>query len=230
MPTTQKVTLSATVFAIAVGAGAGYFFADGPLPEGTGPNIDALQPHGLKSTNGTVASDEVTGSGPFPSATDIADAKSAHQRQADVRRPLLFTNRGEKMNEAPREALKDERVARFAALRAERRELAKTSPEVVTKRLAVRLRLDEEKTAELGAINQRYSEDLKALDAFQGSDEARQQQLRQIESARFEAMVPIVQESPALVEPMNRFMAIAEAAGAQRVYPQTAPDLVKPAD
>jgi len=115
-------------------------------------------------------------------------------------------------------------MARLAAQRAERRELAKTSPEVVTKRLAARLRLDEEKTAELGAINERYSEDLKALDAFQGSDEARQQQLRRIESVRFRAMVPIVQESPALVEPMNRFTAIAEAAGAQRVQPPTAPD------
>jgi len=223
MPTTQKITLSAAAFVIAVGAGAGYFFSAGPLPEKPGTNIDAPQPHGLKSATGTAASDEATGNRPSPSATDIADAKSADQ-QPKERRSLLFTNPGGKMDEAAREALKEERMARFAAQRAERRELAKTSPEVVTKRLAARLRLDEEKTAELGAINERYSEDLNALDAFQGSDEARQQQLRQIESVRFRAMVPIVQESPALVEPMNRFTAIAEAAGAQRVQPPTAPD------
>ena len=137
----------------------------------------------------------------------------------ESRERFRLAGRREAFTPEEAKAFREQRREQRQALQAERRELAKNSPEVATERLAKRLRLTDEQTVALAEINQRYAEQLRELDDFNGTADELAVALRQADSQRLQAIVPIVQESPALVEPMERFMARAAKAGAVPVQP-----------
>ena len=145
-------------------------------------------------------------------SSSFGGAKGSRERLRLAGRRKAFTPEEAK-------AFREQRREQRRALLAERRELAKNSPEVATERLAERLRLTDKQTVALAEINQRYAEQLRELDDFKGTADEFAVALRQADSQRLQAIVPIVQESPALVEPVERFMARAAKGGAVPVQP-----------
>lgn len=189
-----------------------------PTPSSS-PTQAGSGPDGLAA--GTPPADPEIASPPYSTNLLQAESPATAQQKAHQKGSRLLGNR-QKLSPEDMKAHREQQKEQREALRAERRELAKNSPDVATARLAKRLRLTDEQTAALADINDEYAEQLRALDDFDGTEAERETALRQADTQRVQAILPIVQASPAVVEPVERFMARAAKAGAVPVSPNQA--------